>query len=270
MTDTTVWVGAPLSETSLPAKGKLVVVEADQERADWLRERLQGRQNTMVCTDVLSAETGALISWCRFNDTRMNGPLTVMHWKKRYPNLRQEGVEQRRSRRLEDVLNNCTFVEKVKDLITLHIHQGDPLTTLEGLGPWLRQVEAVQGAEHLMLRGTPAEDWLANRGFRKEEDTLTGWRWDPLTTLQLILQEQDAQIDTLESQLVQATAELEKSQTKNEALSRAYELLKTEQEALETSCTAHQHKAEQQEEQLAKITSELEKIIALIEQIEAQ
>ena len=101
----TVVVGAPAALGPWPAEGHLLVVEADLERGQQLKQQLGEHPKAVVCVEVLAAQTGQAVDWHRFNDPRLNGPQALETLRPLYPNLQQTGVEQRSGRRLEDVLD---------------------------------------------------------------------------------------------------------------------------------------------------------------------
>lgn len=233
----TVWVGAPLTAGTLPATGLLLVVEADLERARQLKDELQGRQDTVVCAEVLAPESGSPVRWCRFNDPRFNGPLTAADWQERYPNLRQLGEEQRSGRSLEDVLEAWAARQGLQQqpLLRLELHQGDPLAALEGLGSWLTRLEVVQLSQRQGLVAGSAEAvaaWLEERGLRATAAAAASWQRDPIATQALLLRERDQQIAELEEQLATQAVRLLLAQTRHKELQAERHQLQTERDAL--------------------------------------
>lgn len=242
----TVLVGAPLAVTALPASGLLLVVEADLERARLLKNDLQGRQDALVCAEVLAAQSGTPVQWFRFNDPRLDGPLPEADWREHYPNLRQLGEEQRNGRRLEDVLEAWSARVQLQHQppLQLELHQGDPLAALEGLGAWLARLQAVQLPQRRgAAAGSPAAGsgaavaaWLEQRGFRADDELAATWRRDPEATQRLLLAEREQQIAELEEQLATQAVRLLLAQTRHEELSQARDQLQSDLDALRAEC----------------------------------
>jgi hypothetical protein len=190
----TVWVGLPSLASGLPSSGSLLVVEAEPERAREFRHVLRERPEAVVCEEVLAAENKATVRWHRFNDARLNGPSDLTIWQERFPNLRQIDEEQRCGRRLGDLLDNWGPHEGEQALAPLHLvlRQGDPLAALEGLGPWIRQLQTVQMVlpwpkETMQL----AETWLTRQNFGQDPQTETMWNRDPIATKDQLLKEKE-------------------------------------------------------------------------------
>jgi len=190
----TVWVGAPCLARGLPSSGSLLVVEAEPERARELRHVLRERPEALVSEEVLAAENKTTVRWHRFNDARLNGPSDLTIWQERFPNLRQIDVEQRCGRRLGDLLDKWVPHEAEQALAPLHLvlRQGDPLAALEGLGPWIRQLQSVQmmlpwPKETMQL----VETWLSRQNFGQDPQTETMWKRDPVATKDRLLKEKE-------------------------------------------------------------------------------
>jgi hypothetical protein len=190
----TVWVGVPRSSRSLPSSGRLLVVEAEPERAQELRQVLRERPDALVCEEVLAANNEEIVQWNRFNDARWSGPSGLSLLRERFPNLHQIDEEHRRGRRLGDLLDNWGTCQGEQALAQLHIvlRQGDPLGALVGLGPWLSQLKTVQlilpwRKEMMRL----VETWLAEHGFRQDSQTATMWKLDPIAKGNLLLKEKE-------------------------------------------------------------------------------
>lgn len=242
----TVLVGAPLAVTALPASGLLLVVEADLERARLLKNDLQGRQDALVCAEVLAAQSGTPVQWFRFNDPRLDGPLPEADWREHYPNLRQLGEEQRNGRRLEDVLEAWSARVQLQHQppLQLELHQGDPLAALEGLGAWLARLQAVRlprrrgaaAGSAAAGSGAAVAAWLEQRGFRADEELAATWRRDPEATQRLLLAEREQQIAELEEQLATQAVRLLLAQTRHEELSQARDQLQSDLDALRAEC----------------------------------
>jgi hypothetical protein len=218
----TVCVGAPVSVRSLPATGGLMVVEADQEVAQLLRQDLAQRRDVWVCVDVLTESKDTPVTWFRFNAPRLNGPLTAEAWQTLYPNLRPMGAEARIGRPLDDLLNDWSQHQDVRPSPSLRLllHQGDPLAVLGGLGDWMAAVQEVElampGAREVWA--SVVDGWLKQRGFREAEGASTRWCRDPVATQQLLLNEQERHIVQLEEQLATQAALLHEAQARNAEL----------------------------------------------------
>jgi len=189
-----VWVGVPGLARGLPSSGSLLVVEAEPQRAQELRQVLRDRPEVLVCEEVLAAENEATVRWHRFNDTRLNGPSNLTIWQQNFPNLRQIDEEQRCGRRLGDLLDNWVPREGEQALAPLHLvlRQGDPLAALDGLGPWISHLQTVQ----LMLPWPEAtmqlaEAWLAEQNFSQDPQTSAMWNRDPVATRDWLLKEKE-------------------------------------------------------------------------------
>jgi hypothetical protein len=190
----TVWVGVPGLARGLPSSGSLLVVEAEPQRAQELRQVLRDRPEVLVCEEVLAAENEATVRWHRFNDTRLNGPSNLTIWQQNFPNLRQIDEDQRCGRRLGDLLDNWVPREGEQALAPLHLvlRQGDPLAALDGLGPWISHLQTVQ----LMLPWPEAtmqlaEAWLAEQNFSQDPQTSAMWNRDPVATRDWLLKEKE-------------------------------------------------------------------------------
>jgi hypothetical protein len=192
--DIMVWVGVPGMTPGFPSLGHLLVVEAEPEKAQEIRQVLRERSGTMVCEEVLAAEDGAMVRWHRFNDPRLNGPSELKIWQQRFPNLRQTDEEMRIGRRLGAVLDNfaCHELHEASAQIHLRLRQGDPLAALMGLEAWVSQLETV----HLMLPWPEetmelVEAWLRENFFRHDPESATIWKRDPIATRDRLLQEKE-------------------------------------------------------------------------------
>jgi hypothetical protein len=196
----TVWVGVPGLARGLPSSGSLLVVEAEPQRAQELRQVLRDRPEVLVCEEVLAAENEATVRWHRFNDTRLNGPCDLTIWQQNFPNLRQIDEEQRCGRRLRDLLDNWVPSKGEQALAPLHLvlRQGDPLAALDGLGPWISRLQTVQ----LMLPWPEetmqlAEAWLAEQNFGQDPQTAALWNRDPVATRDWLLKEKEKEKQAL-------------------------------------------------------------------------
>jgi len=218
----TVWVGVPGITRGLPSSGRLLVVEAEPERAQELRNVLRERPDALVCEEVLAANNEEMVQWNRFNDARLSGPSGLSLLQERFPNLHQIDEEQRRGRRLGDLLDNWGTGQGEQALAQLHLvlRQGDPLGALVGLGPWLSQLKTVQfllpwPEETMRL----VETWLAEHGFRQDPQASTMWKLDPIAKGVLLLKEKENEKQAL--------------LTANQQLNKACETMKVENSLLE-------------------------------------
>lgn len=234
-----VLVGAPAAVGALPSGGEfsILVVEADLERAQRLRQQLGGDPQVVLCVEVLAARSEEPVPWFQFNDGRLNGPLSLEAWRDRYPNLRQLGEEQRRGRRLEDVLEAWAATRGLAQLpsLTLQLRQGDPLKALEGLGNWTQALQRVELAlpGGMTQSAGPLQAWLVERGFRAGEGDEHAWERDPLATHQLRIREQEQQIAEREEQLATQAVRLLLAQTRQEELQREHEAVLAERDRLQ-------------------------------------
>lgn len=282
----TVRVGGPFSTAALPAQGLLLIVEADQERALQLTEALEGRRDVLVCAEVLTAQAGTPVPWFRFNDPRLNGPWPESHWRPLYPNLRQQGEEQRGGRRLDEVLESWGGLEELQPQMALQLHQGDPLAALEGLGAWLTRLQVVQWPRLLGPTGSAAAvaAWLADRGFRADDDdeAVTTWRRDPVASQRLVVLEREQQIAALQEQLSNLTVQLQLTQARHEELSAAHDQLlvgfeglrtqcdaiTAERDQLRADCDACRDRAESLQRRLDQINTDVDEMLLLIDQVD--
>jgi len=217
----TVWVGVPAMTRSLPSSGRLLVVEAEPERAQAVRHVLREQPKALVCEEVLAANNEEMVQWNRFNDARLNGPSSLSILRERFPNIQQIDGEQRSGRRLGDLLDNWSDGQVEQALAQLHLvlRQGDPLGALIGLGPWLSQLNTVQlilpwPEETMRL----VETWLAEHGFRQDLQAATMWRLDLISKGDLLLKEKENQKQAL--------------LTANQQLNSACEAMRAEKELL--------------------------------------
>lgn len=196
----TVWVGVHGTAKGFPSSGRLMVVEAEPERAKELRHLLRERSEALVCEEVLTADKGAPVTWNRFNDPRFNGPNSLTLLRERFPNLQQVDVELRHGKTLGDLLENWAPRQSEQAMPQLHLvlRQGEPLAALAGLGPWLSQLESVQ-----MILPWPgeimrlAEKWLSKQSFRQDPDVLTMWQVDPIAKKEWLLNQKEKEIQGL-------------------------------------------------------------------------
>ena len=233
-----VLVGAPAAVGALPSGGEfsILVVEADLERAQRLCQQLGGDPQVVLCVEVLAARSEEPVPWFQFNDGRLNGPLSLEAWRDRYPNLRQLGEEQRRGRRLEDVLEAWAATRGLAQLpsLTLQLRQGDPLKALEGLGNWTQALQRVELAlpGGMKQSAGPLQAWLVERGFRAGEGDEHAWERDPLATHQLRIREQEQQIAEREEQLATQAVRLLLVKTRQDELTAERDQLRADHQEL--------------------------------------
>jgi hypothetical protein len=273
----TVWVGAPDSARALPAAGRLLVVEAEQEKADQLRRNLLQRNEATVRVEVLSAQSGSSVMWFRFNASRLNGPLPVETWREAYPNLQRTGEETRVGRSLADLLNDwMSQVEtRQRPLLRLRLGQGDPLAALGGLGDWLSELDAVElavpGAREVWE--VPVDHWLKERGFCDGEAAGTSWRRDPVATQRLLLAEKEQRIAQLEDQLASQAERLKEVQIRADDWSTSCDQLRTslahltaERQALLEERDQQRARADALARQCDAFSAELDQLLARLDQ----
>lgn len=234
----TVWVGAPSLVAELPGAGRLLVVEAEPQRAQELKQELRELPEAQVCEEVLAAETGTMVRWHRFNDVRLSGPINLKTWQKRYPNLRQSDEEQRLGQTLGDLLDSSISRDEGLAPATMHLmlRQGDPLAALVGLGSWISQLETVQ----LMLHwpeGTMrlVEAWLMEHHYRQDPQSSAIWRRDPLATRDWLLKEKEHEKQSLLIAYNDLNKEHEEMRTAKELLAEKLKQLSEHLEKLKVT-----------------------------------
>lgn len=273
----TVWVGAPDSARALPTAGRLLVVEADPEKADQLRHNLRQRSEATVRVAVLSAQNDSPVRWFRFNASRLDGPLPAETWREAYPNLQQTGEETRVGRSLANLLNDWIPQGETRQrpLLRLRLGQGDPLAALGGLGDWLSALHAVKlaapGAREVWE--VPVDRWLKERGFCDGEDAGTSWRRDPVATQRLLLADRERRIALLEEQLASQAELLQDAQIRNEAcntscdhLRASLEHLSAERQALLEERDRQRARADALALQFDAFSAELDQLLAKLDQ----
>ena len=264
-----VLVGAPAAAGALPSGGEssILVVEADLERAQRLRQQLGGDPQVVLCVEVLAARSEEPVPWFQFNDGRLNGPLSLEAWRDRYPNLRQLGEEQRRGRRLEDVLEAWAAKRGLaqRPSLTLQLRQGDPLKALEGLGNWTQALQRVELAlpGGMTQSAGPLQAWLVERGFRAGEGDEHAWERDPLATHQLRIREQEQQIAEREEQLATRAVRLLLAQTRQQELMSQRDTFLSERDLLQVQLSA-------QSEQTAEQSQQREVLQVRVEELQVQ
>jgi hypothetical protein len=224
----TVWVGAPNVASSLQSWGRLLVVEADSERAEEIRQGLKEQQEAEVYEEVLATECGEIVRWHRFNDVRLSGPIDLITWQQRFPNLRQTVEEQRCGRNLGELIDNWASQKGERIVAALHLklRQGDPLAALVGLGSWIGQLEKVQ----LMLPWPEetmkvVEAWLTEQYFHQDTQSTDTWERDPLTRRDLLIKDKEKERQWLLAVNQQLSSDCEAMQTENKVLTENQEKL---------------------------------------------
>jgi hypothetical protein len=257
----TVWVGVPGLARGLPSSGSLLVVEAEPQRAQELRQVLRDRPEVLVCEEVLAAENEATVRWHRFNDTRLNGPSDLTIWQQNFPNLRQIDEEQRCGRRLRDLLDNWVPSKGEQALAPLHLvlRQGDPLAALDGLGPWISRLQTVQ----LMLPWPEetmqlAEAWLAEQNFGQDPQTAALWNRDPVATKDWLLKEKEEEKQALLATNRQLINECEGTRAERDHLAAELELLTGQYQELRDNQSQTQADIQQSQIEVEKLSGELE------------
>ena len=259
----TVWVGVPGLARGLPSSGSLLVVEAEPQRAQELRQVLRDRPEVLVCEEVLAAANEATVRWHRFNDTRLNGPCDLTIWQQNFPNLRQIDEEQRCGRRLRDLLDNWVPSKGEQALAPLHLvlRQGDPLAALDGLGPWISRLQTVQ----LMLPWPEetmqlAEAWLAEQNFGQDPQTAVLWNRDPVATKDWLLKEKEEEKQALLATNRQLINECEGTRSERDHLAAELELLTGQYQELRDNQSQTQADIHQSQIEVEKLSGELEAI----------
>jgi hypothetical protein len=210
-------VGAPPFRSALPLDQPVLVIEADPQRLNQLKLDLKEQGNLVkVVEDVLTAEEGTAVEWHHFNDARLDGPVGLATWQLRYPNLQLLSKEQRLGRPLKDLVRAWADEQAPHQqlLLTLELRQGDPLAALIGLGPWVQSLQRVRLDMPLALDQWPSElkQWLAEQGFAQTDATTPTWERDPVTTLQLIVQDQSQKLMDMEHLLQDVTSQRDQQQ----------------------------------------------------------
>jgi len=198
-------IGAPSLITQLPA-GPTLLVEADGERLAALSAALEHRQHPLRWHQaVLAAEADAVLTWHRFSDRRLDGPLGLEGWQPHYPNVQLLASQSLAGTRLESLLEDWPQAKVSSVTFQLLVRQGDPLAALQGAGPWLRRLERVEllGPVAVPFSGETMDTWLVMRGFCREEGRQDAWRRDPLATRLLALDALQQERDQLAEQLTQ-------------------------------------------------------------------
>jgi hypothetical protein len=179
-----------------------LVVEAQADRIDALRQQLDGRaaEGMVVCRQaVLAASPAVPVTWFRFNDARLNGVVPLERWQIHFPNLQLSGQDTLAAHTLAELLNDWPLAVESQRPLQLTIAEGDPLQVLAGAGSWLHRLARIelQGprAEELWREGCDA--WLQQQGFRPDPQQPLCWSLDPLAAQ---LSQQRAEIEALRLQ----------------------------------------------------------------------
>lgn len=204
-------IGAPSLITQLP-EGPTLLVEAEGERLAAFSAALEHRQHPLHWHQaILAAEADTLLTWHRFSDRRLDGPLDQKGWQPHYPNVQLLASQSLVATRLETLLEDWPQVKDSSGTFQLLVRQGDPLAALQGAGPWLRRLERVEllGPRAAQIWGETMDAWLVARGFCREEGRLEAWRRDPLATRLLALDALQQERDQLAKQLAQIRLEVD-------------------------------------------------------------
>lgn len=205
-------IGAPSLITQLP-QGPTLLVEADGERLAALSAGLEHRQHPLRWHQaVLAAEADTVLTWHRFSDRRLDGPLGLQGWQPHYPNVQLLASQSLAGTRLESLLEDWPQAKVSSVTFQLLVRQGDPLAALQGAGPWLRRLERVEllGPGAVPISGETMDAWLVARGFCREEGRQDAWRRDPLATRLLALDALQQERDQLAEQLAEIRLEVDK------------------------------------------------------------
>lgn len=205
-------IGAPSLITQLPA-GPTLLVEAEGERLAALSAALEHRQHPLCWHQaVLAAEADTVVTWHRFSDRRLDGPIGLERWQPLYPNVQLQASQPLVGTRLETLLENWPEAKVSSGTFQLMVRQGDPLAALQGAGPWLRRLEQVEllGPGAAAIWGETIDSWLEARGFCPQEGRQDAWRRDPLATRLLELDALQQERDLLAEQLAQIRLEVDK------------------------------------------------------------
>ena len=137
-------IGAPSLITQLPA-GPTLLVEAEGERLAALSAAHGHRQHPLRWHQaVLAAEANTVLTWHRFSDRRLDGPLGLEGWQPHYPNVQLLETQVLEGTRLQTLLEDWPEAQANSATFQLLVRQGNPLAALQGAGPWLRRLERVE------------------------------------------------------------------------------------------------------------------------------
>jgi hypothetical protein len=226
-------VGGPTFVKALPRDQPLLVIDADPQRSRQLSRELDGNGSpAVICTEVITAEEGGSVEWHHYNDARLDGPVGLAEWQHFYPNLQLLSKETRSGRLLKDLVQSWANEHAPDQLISLdlELRQGDPMATLISLGSWIQSVRSVR-----LEIPTPKEtsesivvDWLHKQGFQLTDDSTKEWKRNPLTTLELTINQQNQTITELENKLQELSRQRDEEQARAIDLAKELEHLNTE------------------------------------------
>jgi len=204
-------IGAPSLITQLP-EGPTLLVEAEGERLAAFSAALEHRQHPLGWHQaVLAAEADTVVTWHRFSDQRLDGPLGLEGWQPHYPNVQLLETQSLEGTRLKTLLQDWPEAQSNATTFQLLVRQGDPLAALQGAGHWLRRLERVEllGPMAAQIWGETMDSWLVARGFCRQEGRQDAWRRDPLATRLLALDAVQQERDQLAEQLAQIRMEID-------------------------------------------------------------
>lgn len=197
-----------------------LIVEAEQERVDALRQQLarsHGSSPVLISQSVLGANPDTELTWFHYNDSRMNGVLPPERWQVMYPNIQLDHQETHRAQTLAQVLSEWPDACAGERGIHLTISQGDPIEVISGAGEWLQRIHRIKldGPHAEMLWLETFNKLLQEHGFRLDKKVALSWDLDPFTA-KLIGKQAD--MDALQQQL---RRDLQLSQEREKELSAA-------------------------------------------------
>lgn len=173
-------VGAPPTLGEISAAPTLIL-EADAQRCSALslelfRRNLEEQVQLRPC--VLTEAPGTPVTWFRFSDSRLNGPLPLEQWLPRFPNLKQTGEEQLRGDTLAEVLFGWDPARAGRPCLSLSVRQGDPLALLAGAGPWGDRIASfrLQGACGDAAGSESLDQRLSGLGLQREDARVPHWQ----------------------------------------------------------------------------------------------
>jgi hypothetical protein len=247
----TVFVGTPHWASTLESNSPSLVVEGDAERAEQLRSSFQAHHKITIIHAVASEQDGKQVLWHSYNDARFNGADSVDDLQTKFPNIKPLHSTTITTRSLQDILNNF---EPKPSKLRLALYQGNVLSILSGLGPWLEQLESVQfGNTARDVESSPGiEEFLQEQGFKPIESTKHNWERDQLATLT----NQNIELRKTANILEQSNSKLQVERSR----------LQAEIARLQLECNEQAKQRATLEDNLNRINHELDEILALIDQ----
>jgi len=171
-------VGASRLPNEISHPTLVVDAEAQHIRAfEQQRNSIRGGKNLQL-TQATLGESNDKVSWFRFNDARLNGPVPPETWRQYYPNLQLDSREIVTAETLASILNQWeSSHSSAIQSIELVISQGDPLAILKGAGDWIAQLQRVEikGPRAGQLWDKTCTDWLHLHGFQRDTGVPMGW-----------------------------------------------------------------------------------------------